>query len=159
MTFQDAGGVNGCFTAYPDNKIGDIASGTYISDTSRPTLGKETSTKNYIKVIKYYLAICSWRSSKIVVNDIQEVSRSFRKRAGNQDTRVRIIKLRQKETFNKSFGNSNRSYSCRWIVRGFFRRQWYPRTQEHKLIFVDSFVKGPKDAEFKVTEQIRLVTR
>lgn len=159
MSFENARGVNGCFTADPDITIGRLGEGNYIQDNPKTALGRERSLRNYTKIIKYYLAICSWRSSKIIVNEPHEVSRGFRKRAGNQDSKVNVIRLRRKEYSNKESVETGRHYSYRFLVRGFFRRQWYPSLQTHKLIFVDSFVKGPKDAEFRIKDQIHLVVK
>ncbi len=42
-------------------------------------------------------------------------------------------------------------WSCRWMVRGHYRNQWYRREQRHRLIWVAPYVKGPEDKPFKAT--------
>jgi hypothetical protein len=156
LAFESSDGINGCLSTPFNSKISDIFEGRYIADDKHSTLGADKTRRNYTKLIKYYLAICSWRSSKIIVNDAVPVNRAFRKRAIHKYTDINIIKLRRTESNNST---GTREYRFRWIVRGFFRRQWYPKSQTHKLIFVDSFVKGPKDAELKVRQQIHLVVK
>jgi len=159
LAFQDSYGINGCLSIPFDTAVGDFDKGNYIADErGHSTLGKEKTSRNYAKIIKYYMAICSWRSSKIVVNDSVPVNRAFRKRAKGIDTNINIIRFRRKE-FTSNPNESSRVYTHRWIVRGFFRRQWYPSLQMHKLIFVDSFIKGPKDAELKIREQVHLIVK
>jgi len=157
LAFESSDKINGCLATGFDSKIGDIFEGRYVADDKQHhTLGRDKTQRNYTKLIKYYLAICSWRSSKIIVNDSVPVSRGFRKRATHKYTDINIIRLRRTESSN-SIGT--REYKFRWIVRGFFRRQWYPKSQTHKLIFVDSFVKGPVGAELRVRQQIHLVVK
>lgn len=37
----------------------------------------------------------------------------------------------------------------RWIVRGHYRAQWYPKSQSHRVIWVAPYLKGPEDAPIK----------
>ncbi|MBS0475777.1 MAG: hypothetical protein JSR28_11650 [Proteobacteria bacterium] len=42
-----------------------------------------------------------------------------------------------------------REYLYRWPVRGFWRRQWYPSLQEHRLIWIEEHTAGPADAPLR----------
>lgn len=35
-----------------------------------------------------------------------------------------------------------RQYRCSWMVRGHWRKQWYPSIKGHDIIWIDSYVKG-----------------
>jgi hypothetical protein len=37
----------------------------------------------------------------------------------------------------------------RWLVRGHYRAQWYPTLNEHKVIWIAPYLKGPEDAPLK----------
>ena len=36
-----------------------------------------------------------------------------------------------------------RRYHWQWMVSGHIRNQWYPSTEDHKLIWVQPYMKGP----------------
>jgi hypothetical protein len=47
------------------------------------------------------------------------------------------------------------AWACQWIVSGHFRRQWYPKDETHRVIWVAPYIKGPdglplKERAFKV---------
>jgi hypothetical protein len=47
-----------------------------------------------------------------------------------------------------------------WIVRGHWRKQWYPGKQKHSPVFVEPYVKGPDDKPLKPPrESVYLVKR
>ncbi|WP_342314649.1 hypothetical protein LIX17_25725 (plasmid) [Mycobacterium avium subsp. hominissuis] len=50
----------------------------------------------------------------------------------------------------------SRSYNHRWIVRGHWRRQWYPTLQRHKPIWITDHIAGPEDAPLVVRDKVRL---
>ncbi|MFJ3099469.1 hypothetical protein [Streptomyces hydrogenans] len=47
----------------------------------------------------------------------------------------------------------SRAYHHRWTVRMHKVRQWYPSTQEHRLIWRGPYIKGLADAPFMVGEK------
>lgn len=48
-----------------------------------------------------------------------------------------------------------RRYSHRWVVRGHWKRQWYPSQNRHRPIWIDTYIAGPEgtpiEAKPKVT--------
>ena len=91
---------------------------------------------------------CFFLNQKIVQEKPAHFDRASRKRlARMQDDpgRVRTILLRRMER-KETHDASGREYKHQWIVSGHTRQQWYPSTQEYKVIFIDPYLKGPEGA-------------
>lgn len=73
-------------------------------------------------------------------------------------TEVTVIDIRRKyATTASSGGSSDREYSHRWVVNGFWRWQPYKdanKEWKRKRIWIDSYVKGPADKPLHVTEKV-----
>lgn len=69
-----------------------------------------------------------------------------RKRGPTRD--VRVVTLRKRRARSKGESEAV-EWSHRWVVQMHKRRQWYPSKQEHKVIFVGPFVKGPEGKPLK----------
>lgn len=73
---------------------------------------------------------------------------SKRLRRAGQDADLnatRVIELRRPK-HNGEPGESNRTYTHRWITRGHWRQQWYPARQVHRPVWIAPHVKGPEGA-------------
>jgi len=44
-------------------------------------------------------------------------------------------------------------WSRRWIVRGFWRNQYYPKTKTHDWLYIHEYIKGPEDKPLVITER------
>lgn len=73
---------------------------------------------------------------------------------------IRIVQLRQRER-SQWHDATGREYHHRWIVRGHWRRLTEPRKKDGaQVTFVESYVKGPKDAPLlKPRETVYAVAR
>lgn len=56
-------------------------------------------------------------------------------------------------------GESHREYSHRWVVRGHWRRQWYPSEGRHKPKWIMEYIAGPEDAPLLVHDKVTIVDR
>lgn len=56
-------------------------------------------------------------------------------------------------------GQAPREWTCRWIVHGFWRNQWYPSTGRHAQKWIDSFVKGPQGLPLRTSTTVYAVDR
>lgn len=77
-----------------------------------------------------------------------------RKGGPTRDVRVVTLKKRRARTKGESEAVE---WSHRWVVQMHKRRQWYPSTQEHKVIFVGPFVKGPEGKPLKPSTGVTAV--
>jgi hypothetical protein len=73
-------------------------------------------------------------------------------RAGRGVTPVRVISLRQPEVHGGP--GSDRTYHHRWVVRGHWRKQWYPSQQRNVPLWITPYVKGPDGAPLLAGEKV-----
>lgn len=103
------------------------------------------------------------RSPYVPVEDVL-VERQARKRATIPCTLpVRTVALRKAQvgaTRGASEVEVAREWSCRWIVTGHLRNQYYPSIGGHRTIYVPPFVKGPADKPLRAARPaVRVVGR
>ena len=65
---------------------------------------------------------------------------------------IQIIQLRRRSPATNGGESQSRGYSCRWLVRGHWRNQFYPSSQSHRPRFIPAYVKGPDDKPLKPTK-------
>ncbi|HEX2516215.1 MAG TPA: hypothetical protein VH257_16015 [Chloroflexota bacterium] len=59
---------------------------------------------------------------------------------------VRVVRLRRPvRSASPGAEPSDVAWSCRWIVRGHWRRQWWPSLGRHQPRWIAPHVKGPED--------------
>lgn len=44
-------------------------------------------------------------------------------------------------------------WTRRWVVRGHWRRQWYPKTKRHDWKYIHEYIKGPEDKPLIIAER------
>jgi hypothetical protein len=54
---------------------------------------------------------------------------------------------------------SGRTYTHRWVVNGFWRKQWYPTRGRHEDKWIDSYVKGPEGTPLVTKARVYAVNR
>ncbi|WP_158170858.1 hypothetical protein [Rhodococcus sp. JT-3] len=57
----------------------------------------------------------------------------------------------------KSESSPQRHYSHRWVVRGHWRKQWYPSLNRHIPIWITEYIAGPEDSPIRVRDKVGLV--
>lgn len=76
------------------------------------------------------------------------------------DRDIRVVRLTHQIPSQRTHpeeAGQGRVYSRRWPVRMHKVRQWYPSTQEHRLIWRGPYIKGPADAPLVMGEKAYLV--
>ncbi|MFC8953638.1 hypothetical protein ACFT8P_13525 [Streptomyces sp. NPDC057101] len=77
------------------------------------------------------------------------------KRAGQKPGPVNVVALRSSPSAPAcSEQKTNVEWTHRWIVRGHWRRQWHPRLQARRPIWIHEHVKGPEDKPLVVGEKV-----
>jgi hypothetical protein len=71
--------------------------------------------------------------------------------------RVTYLSVRRGRTTSTSAGGTGREYSVRWVVRGHWRRQWYPSQNRHIPIWIMDYIAGPEDAPLVVHDKVTVV--
>lgn len=108
-------------------------------------------------LLKYLLTTWHVQRQRLTTSRIVRPDRaSLRrlKRAGDpSDPAVRVISLRTPEP-NGSQEQGAREYRHQWMVRGHWRKQWYPSIEDHRPIWIDPYLKGPDDAPMLGGEKV-----
>ena len=90
----------------------------------------------------------------------RQVRKAFKKQTGVDLAPVTFVNLRavKRESGQEPSGvNDIIEWTCRWLVRGHLRNQWYPSENTHRLIWVPPHLKGPDGLPLK--ETVYRVTR
>ncbi len=92
-----------------------------------------------------------------------KASRGVMRRTTRQkvEPEIQIVRLRQERQLSESSDTRSaaRHWDHRWIVRGHWRNQWYPSTEEHRSKWIPAHVKGPDDAPLKAPKRVYLANR
>lgn len=54
---------------------------------------------------------------------------------------------------------AGREYTCRWLVAGHWRQQWYPARKVHRPLWIAPHLKGPADKPLRTAETVHLWDR
>ena len=98
-----------------------------------------------------FLAALGFMYSKVVSLEPVRAQRAERRRAHKLNKHlptIQVTHLRQREYHSGDPGDPG-VWSCRWIVRGHWRKQWYPKDGAHKPLFIEPHIKGPDGAPLK----------
>lgn len=103
------------------------------------------------------VARCCWllMQQRIAVETVERPSRASERRlrrAGKPVDAVRVITLRHPE--HHGYPTSDRTYHHRWVVRGHWRKQWYPSQERNIPIWITPYVKGPDGAPLLAGEKV-----
>lgn len=104
----------------------------------------------------YRDALAIFLEQKVASVRTLQPNRQFRKEAKRlglpHEEAVRVLTLRRIERAGITLGaQETREYHCRWLVSGHLRNQWFPSRQQHELVWIDVYEKGPDGAPFKET--------
>lgn len=129
--------------------------GEYVMENTLP----QVDTR---RVLASFLAL---QGQKMAVTRLQRADRAGRRRmerAGqNADAEVRVITLRRQydPSAPTDEHGSGIEWSHRWMVSGHWRNQWVPTLDDHRLTWINPYVKGPEDKELLVKPTVYKVTR
>jgi hypothetical protein len=78
--------------------------------------------------------------------------RATRRRAQREwnmnDPLITVITLRRKSVKPDNHEPGKVEWSRRWLVKGFWRNQWYPSLGIHQPVYIHEYIKGPEDKPF-----------
>ena len=117
------------------------------------------------EVCRFFFAALSWLEQKILTVSSGHIERHRRKQLAREHqapipSDVKVITLRRAESSRAPHDASEPvDWSCRWVVNGHWRNQVYAN-DEHKLIYILPYVKGPDDKPLKIpTHTVYSVSR
>lgn len=84
--------------------------------------------------------------------------RATRKRVQREwqvgDRLITLITLRRKTVKKDKEEPGKVEWSRRWLVKGHWRLQYYPKSKTHDYIYIADFIKGPEDKPFITGQRV-----
>jgi hypothetical protein len=116
---------------------------------------KEAELHAAVWILSVLMAGATWLQSRVVSWTSGHIERHRRKQLAREanaplPSDVKVIELRRAESMARAPDGSGEvvDWSCRWVVDGHWRNQ--PYKDEHKLVYIMPYVKGPADKPLKV---------
>jgi len=104
---------------------------------------------------RLWVALCLFCDQRLLQTRRERVERQARKEAARRgwlgEPLVNVVVLRRREAAADGAVTSAEPvpWSCRWVVRGHWRQQWYPSERRHKPLWILPHVKGPEEKPLK----------
>lgn len=111
---------------------------------------------------KAFWALCQQRVGEVKDSQPDRATRRRAARNGLDPSLVdiKVVQLRRREVRPSiSDDPQAREWSCRWVVQGHWRNQWYPSLQLHRQKWIDDYIKGPEDAPLRLGDTVYKVDR
>jgi hypothetical protein len=103
--------------------------------------------------VRWVYAAFHLMSQRLALTFDQEADRSLRRRFAKESIApapfLRVVTLRRMEAERPKGDGQAVDWHWQWIVRGHWQNQWYASKGEHKLIFIEAYVKGPENRPLK----------
>lgn len=145
----------------------NLREGYYQSHRSREKgragQGIDGTVEASVRLAQFFIAGIVWLEQRILTAEpavgTRQVTRQAQRKY-NLDKRplISVVQLRRRQgtTSPRGDGSPGRTYTCRWVVAGHWRNQPYgPKGRtSHRLIWIDSFVKGPDNQPLRETQKI-----
>lgn len=125
-------------------------------------LTRETVTNTYgISTVAALLEFMNLEIAALSDNQVTRQVRRALQRKNQPSPEIRTVILRRKRSERAGSPHSEIDWSCRWLVGGHWRNQWFPKTSEHRPVYVAPHVKGPEGKPFREnhSEKIFVVAR
>jgi hypothetical protein len=94
---------------------------------------------------------------RITLSTRYKAHRSTRKQAARAKLKIEdviVVELRRRSQKSEKEGGSQRIYTHRWVVKGFWRNQYYPTLRSHRPKYIGGHVRGPKDKPLIVKKRV-----
>ena len=113
---------------------------------------------DYIQIVPFIIAFLLFIRQRLLrVTTSDKLDRATFRRLQKlkdfswQTRTVQVIRLRKVDYHNteRPAGMSPVEWSCHWITRGHWRRQFYPRRNTHETIWIEAHLRGDLAKPFK----------
>lgn len=164
--------IVGAYTNRPDGKPGIVPMMSFAwrpgdsMDVEDLDVGPATAQMERAnrRVFQYIAAAFALIEQRILVTSQERPDRAARRRiakAGEtKDPLIHVVQLRRASHSSDKVDGVPVEWSCRWLVRGHWRQQFYRSTNEYRPIFILPHIKGPDDKPLRASaERVFAVTR
>jgi hypothetical protein len=105
-----------------------------------------------------FFRLCQQSLTRIERTHPERHARRRAERLQMRDVPVTVITLRRITT-EQNVNETHVEWTRRWLVRGFWRNQWYPSEQVHRAIWISPFIKGPADKPLIIRDHVTSLSR
>lgn len=125
-----------------------------LSQLASKSIDMLSGTPAFTEALYRIFASCLvFMDQKILMQSVQRGERHSRRRAeraGQAERSIRVIELRKARTVSTVIDEKTHiERTCRWIVSGHWRQQWYPSLQVNQPRWIMPYVKGPEHKPLK----------
>jgi hypothetical protein len=105
--------------------------------------------------LRWFGAALSFMGQRIAVPRMEQADRPARRRFARQGVDhvplLRVVELRQRDAAVRPVGGDGHgvAWSCRWFVRGHWRRQFFPAAGVNRPLWISPHLKGPESKPLK----------
>jgi len=107
------------------------------------------------KITPFVASFLLFINQRLIGSSRERPSRAARRRAlqtGRPLPEINVVILR-KRTYAGTGAHRDVEWACQWIVRGHWRQQWMPASQQHQPRWIAPYWKGPEDKPVKSPER------
>lgn len=107
-------------------------------------------------------ALWAFMAQELLVTEHERPDRAARKRyerTSMPEPSIRVVHLRRALRRPSETSGVGREWSCSWLVRGHWRRQWYPSQAHHAPRWIAPYPKGDPSKPLRGGERVFAVTR
>lgn len=145
-------------------RVADVASGAAAVLASRAA--PEADDADWLRagrqVGTWLTALLLFLDQRILVEAPQRPDRAARRRLSPEhEPQIQVIELRARQARRDGEADQHPvDWHYQWVVRGHWRRQYYPSAQQHRPVWVAPYVKGPEGRPLKApSARVFAVTR
>jgi hypothetical protein len=119
----------------------------HIVDQNDPSFRDEQ-----IALLRWLMSASMFVEQKLAVPEPCDIPRGVRRSAernGIHLPKVSVVRLRRVGSQRDIDSIAQQEWSCRWLVTGHWRNQWYQKAGRHVRRWIAPYVKGPEDKPMK----------
>lgn len=129
-----------------------------LDGSTVPQFTSEPGTEIVTATVRLFVAMNLLAQQKIGTPVRLRPDRATRKRYAREhpdgpERLITLITLRRKSVKKDDEEPQKVEWSRRWVVRGHWRKQWYPSVKRHDWVYIHEFIKGPEDKPLVITER------
>jgi hypothetical protein len=117
----------------------------------RSLCGSAGATDDTVALMKWVCSAAMFLEQTIITTRAATLDRAARRRCEKvgQDTTCHVVQLRAAiEAEHAESGEHTVEWSHRWMVRGHWRRQFFPSRHANAPVWIHPHIKGPDDKPF-----------
>lgn len=145
--------------------------GTTFRQDIRPwddVLATDEDESVVVDTRRFFAAFLTLQSQRLAHVERQQAARASRRRLERSGTldaskEIRVVTLRRyreaSDEERAEIDHQGIEWSHRWMVSGHWRNQWVPSMNDHRLTWIDPYVKGPEDRPLLLRDTVFKLTR